>query len=1022
MADHRFRLVRALAVGLVALSTWACGAEEAGLGGTGTPPNPPVPVDACADPAEGCPCSSAGETALCGKISQTYDDYIVCSQGVTTCDGTRWSACVENGTTYTRSLSGLDLANLAPSPGPCVNACSPSCSTYVDTPSGLDAGVDSGLIAIDGGLSLEPKPATTQSSCTSLTITPNKAPGKDIAVTDLSATNAVTFTATLAPAGCFTGTINPLWSIDRFDIAQISDTGRLTLVTPIAGPIVVRAFVGTLSGTVTSNVTINVTARSTTNAPPASLTASSFPSEGGTTVVDADLETLYPYANTVFPLGLAPPLVQWRNLTAATGVLISLRYPAGSATPLYRYSELASESQTFPVPLRTAQPRARINEARWTEFEQSVNRNRATHGDTADIVVRRLVAGVARASKTIPIKFAAGQLKGRVYYNSYGTSLVRNYSGAQQSTNGAFPGGQFGAATLAVVPGEAQPSIIAGATGCRVCHSANASGSVLVTAEENNYNIYKYALPGASAAGTYLSNKKLVFPAVNPDASRYFSSAGAYSGDSKSTLYDGNAATISGATNFTDLKAGFPVFAHDGRAVAFTFRGGSSAPLGNETNGGHGGVLAMMSFDGNRTFSSFRKLHTPANTALGERTLAAWPSFLPAGQNGIVFQREIRTTPNGGFGYTRSDCDNTGTCNDQGATGELWWVSTDASPVATRLHNLNGWNTAGTTGTLPAGANRHLNGASPDGIWYEQVYNYEPSVLPVTIGGYSWVAFTSRRMYGNVATINPYSSDPRYRNISIDPTPKKLWLAAISANPAKGTDPSAPSFYLPGQELIAGNSRAVFALDSCKVAGPPTSSNLCDSDLDCCGAPSTAACVLDPPPLANPPTRHCVALSGLCKAAGEQCTQDAQCCNFASGERCASGTCQQPPPIYFDATYTRDYVATCGPGERPIWRLFEWQSTTPVGTSIVFRGQTRELLTDSWVPATPVSLGTAAAPPVSTAGWTNGGATADARLRSVGEFSRSWLRVFADLKASADRTLSPTLREWRATYDCVAAE
>lgn len=1026
MADLRSRLVLVLASSVLvgfALASSAfvsgCGAEDAGLEGPGNPQNPPVQIDACADPAEGCPCATAGEVAKCGKISQTYDDYVVCSQGNTTCDGTRWSACAEDGTTYTRSLSGLDLANISGTPGPCVNACSQSCSTYVDTPGGLDAGADSGLLTGDGGITLEPKPATTQSSCTSLTITPNVAPGKDIVVTSLSAVNSVTFTAKLAPAGCFTGTVNPLWSIDRFDIAQIDDNGKLTLVTPIAGPIVVRAFVGTLSGTVTSNVSINVTTRSVTNPAPAAVVEGSFPAETALTPVDLDLTMLYPYASTVFPLGLAPPLVQWRRTVAATGVLVTLRYPAGSSTPLYRYSEIAAESQTFPVPLRGAQPRAQIDAARWSEFEQTVNRNRGTYGDTAELVVRRIV-GSALASKTIPVKFAAGQLKGRVYYNSYGTSLAKNYSGALQSTGGAFPGSQFGAATLAVVPGQAQPSIIAGSTGCRVCHSANASGSVLVTAEDGAYEIYKYVLPGASAAGTHLSSSKLVFPAVNPDASRYFSSAGAFSGDSKSTLYDGNGATISGATTFTDLKAGYPVFSHDGKAVAFTHRSGSAAPVSSATNGGKAGMLSMMSFDGNKTFSTYRSIHTPGS---GE---AAWPSFMPPGQGGtnggVVFEREIRATPNGGFGYTRSDCDSTAACNDQGATAELWWTSTDAAPVAARLNNLNGWNTAGLVGSLPAGGNRHGNGPLPDTVWYDQVYNYEPSVLPVTVGGYSWVAFTSRRMYGNVATINPYSSDPRYRDISIDPTTKKLWLSAVAANPTKGTDPSAPAFYLPGQELIAGNSRAVFSLDSCRIAGPPTNANLCDSDLDCCGAPATSACVLDPPPLANPPTRHCVPLTGACKGPGEQCTQDAQCCNFATGDRCASGTCQVPPPIFFDATYTRDYVGTCGAGERPVWRLFEWQSTTPAGTSIVFRAQTRETTTDTWVPAASVPLGTAAAPPESTAGWTNGGATADARLRAANEYSRSWLRVFADLKTSPDRTLSPTLREWRATYDCVAAE
>ncbi|RYZ62788.1 MAG: hypothetical protein EOP08_11820, partial [Proteobacteria bacterium] len=239
MAEPRTRLLSLAALAGAALAfLGGCGSEGADLEGNGTPIVPPTAIDACADPAEGCPCSTAGEVAKCGKVSQFYDDYVVCSQGNTQCDGSRWGACTDTGETFTRSLSGVDLANISSTPGACANACSPSCATYVDTPSGLDAGVDSGIVASDGGLTLEPKPATSTSTCTSLTITPNTAPGKDIAITSLSASNTVKFTATLSPAGCFNGVVNPLWSIDRFDIAQIADDGTLSVITPIAGPIV----------------------------------------------------------------------------------------------------------------------------------------------------------------------------------------------------------------------------------------------------------------------------------------------------------------------------------------------------------------------------------------------------------------------------------------------------------------------------------------------------------------------------------------------------------------------------------------------------------------------------------------------------------------------------------------------------------------------------------------------------------------------------------------------------------------
>src|SRR4029077_10979376 len=75
--------------------------------------------------------------------------------------------------------------------------------------------------------------------------------------------------------------------------------------------------------------------------------------------------------------------------------------------------------------------------------------------------------------------------------------------------------------------------------------------------------------------------------------------------------------------------------------------------------------------------------------------------------------------------------------------------------------------------------------------------NYEPTLLPIAVGGYYWVVFTTRRCYGN--TLTP----------TLDPDPfvyqtsrrKKLWMAAIDINAKPGVDPSHPPIYLPGQDL-----------------------------------------------------------------------------------------------------------------------------------------------------------------------------------------------------------------------------
>ena len=44
-----------------------------------------------------------------------------------------------------------------------------------------------------------------------------------------------------------------------------------------------------------------------------------------------------------------------------------------------------------------------------------------------------------------------------------------------------------------------------------------------------------------------------------------------------------------------------------------------------------------------------------------------------------------------------------------------------------------------------------------------------------------------------------------------------------------GDDPSHPAFYLPGQELLAGNTRGFWVVDPCKDDGKS-----CESGVECC--------------------------------------------------------------------------------------------------------------------------------------------------------------------------------------------
>ena len=142
---------------------------------------------------------------------------------------------------------------------------------------------------------------------------------------------------------------------------------------------------------------------------------------------------------------------------------------------------------------------------------------------------------------------------------------------------------------------------------------------------------------------------------------------------------------------------------------------------------------------------------------------ALFPSFLPT-NDAVVF--ELETRYNGrDYGGTRSDDDASAPPSRRrsGTHAELWWLDLKTQTANRALDNLNGKDAAGAS-YLPTGPNAHDD---------DTTLNYEPTVNPVPSGGYAWVVFTSRRLYGNVATINPFYSDPRYHDLTATPTPEE---------------------------------------------------------------------------------------------------------------------------------------------------------------------------------------------------------------------------------------------------------
>lgn len=559
----------------------------------------------------------------------------------------------------------------------------------------------------------------------------------------------------------------------------------------------------------------------------------------GAPSVDPGLTLLYPYDGTVWPRGILAPLLQWAGgAQAYEAVAIHLECAAISWDGTF--AKTATPFIHHPIP-----------QLAWQQVTE------ACAGQAVTLRVVLASAGGAWGPLAASWKVASGSLKGVVYYNSYGSKLALNYSGA-------LPGnGPFGGATLAVRGSSTDPELVAGRSGgvaeCRVCHVVSADGSTLLSQHGDAYGTTsRYALKSGNTETPMLpGDGRFGWGGLSPDGTLLFSNAAtpmAGGSGAASALFQVPAGTEVPTTGVpAGLRAGTPVFAPGGNALAFNWFGGAAA-------GGAGDqrTLAMMRFTAPGAFSDFTALFTPP---AGQTAL--YPSFLPSGA-AVVF--ELETQSNGrGFGETRSSCDSSGGCSETGARGELWWVDV-ATRQARRLDRANG------TGTIPTG---------PAGHGDDATLNYEPTVGPIGSGGYAWVIFTSRRLYGNVATINPYWSDPRFHDLSSSPTPKKLWVAAIDLQAPAGVDPSHPAFYLPAQELLAGNSRGYWSLDPCRADGEG-----CGSGDQCCGGycrgPTEATTVCGS------------SNGGGCANEFERCAASAECCGQAQGAYCENARCVVP--------------------------------------------------------------------------------------------------------------------------------
>ena len=609
-----------------------------------------------------------------------------------------------------------------------------------------------------------------------------------------------------------------------------------------------------------------------------------------------NLELLYPYDGTVFPRGMLAPLFMWRwDPGDADAIRIDLATTSGSYqwTGIFgRPAILSENSDELKRATRgdtdgdATFVRHSIPQDVWAAATQSAGGSLPDgSSDTLSVNLTIVRGDVAYGPLTRTFGIAAGRMSGVVYYNSYGTQLVTNYD-------------DFGAAVLSIASGDVRPKVVSGPSGengCRVCHTVSAKGShLLVQGGGSDGRSYWNELNDGMATETYLTGQDEIFAWAG------LSSDGKFALTNAVDLSSHNP-TVSAEHPYTrlwdmsqqppvelsvtglpeDLKAALPNFSPDDSKVSFAhLEGGSGEPFDSIEPGTH--PLMVMDFDAaSLTFSNPRIVaYGTTNDEPNYRPHGAgFPSITPTNDT-VVFMNEVRgAQQNETYIGTRNR-----------ARGELWWASTEEES-SIRLNYANGMDLLGNS-YLPRAENNHgENSADWDDGWDDATLQYEPTVNPVTTGGLGWIVFTSRRMYGNLAVQDPWLSDPRqYDEADYDKiTTKKLWVAAIRLDGSYELDPSYPAFYLPGQELQAGNARGYWVLDPCRDEGAS-----CESGDQCCGGfcqptGDNGEMVCGD----TTTTASCSQEQEKCSSADDCCSPVAECIN----NFCAVSSPPPPPPV-----------------------------------------------------------------------------------------------------------------------------
>jgi hypothetical protein len=671
------------------------------------------------------------------------------------------------------------------------------------------------------------------------------------------------------------GPVAGTWTTSDPAIGSVSSSGMFEANGFVGGTVVVGLIVGMRQITVTLTVDVDITDN------PAMLSTAAQAALVAGGPANPSFKFLYPFDGTVFPRGLQTPILQFGDgqtvASTASGTYLKL------TTTHFSYQQFGAGGTPVQVV---------IPDAVW---------NGVTVTAGATDVVAAAVTEQTGSTITGPVtenwRIAPASLRGFIYYSTYKSPLLPN--DPQTNTGGGI---------LRIQPGS---NAVVVSKGCVVCHSISANGSVLSAALgpdlSNPTSSDTVTLTVASPTPTPLSpagpGQQFAFAALTPDGTLALTNGNpglgppnlphGFSGMYPSSLVNTTTGAAVASPSLTQLVkvAQTPAFSPDGKHVAFI--DGDMAPQTRP--------FSLMDFDGTSVFSNLQVLRNETETTTNSaNTSVAWtPSPAPPATP-TNFPPQGSPQPKT-IAWPSFTPDSTAIIYHLGdsfdSSGFNLASGTDESPpqfAELRLIELAG----GTVKTLNALNGRDANGVStlPYGEAVDNNMNYEPNIMPLPVGGYYWVVFTSRRSYGNTvapgraATTQPYdvpAQDPWGSNAGPSPR-KKLWVAAIDLNHADPTDldPSHPAFYLSGQEIESANMRGFAALAPCLANGAT-----CESGSDCCGG----FCRQNGNDSNGAPILQCVAPpANSCSNVDEPCKTPLDCCDPSN--LCIDGRCALEPP------------------------------------------------------------------------------------------------------------------------------